>query len=219
MKTDKTKVVSTAIDIAYLSIRDSIFSFKYLPGYHLKEIELAKMMGISRTPLRVAFKRLISEGLVEIMPNGRCHVADITTDEVDTLFEVTAVLESMCARLCTTNITESQLNILKQIQVRLDNVSDDNDVEFLKENAKFHSLIHEISGSKYLIRLIKQIKNVPVLFYLKGGTHVGHKEVNHQHHDIIYAFEKRDPKLAEITMRLHIEKLRSEFSDILYRKG
>lgn len=206
---------NTAIETAYSAIKERIFSFDYAPGYHLKETELSDMLSISRTPVREAVRLLVDEGLVEVRPNGRCHVMNVDAEEIDSLFELAATLESMCAKMCAENITDEQLVELKHIQSRLDNVNDEEDVDFLEENAKFHALIHDCCGSKHLLRLVKQVRNTPALCYLKGGVHTGHAEANHQHNDIIHAISRRDGKLAEIAMRMHIEMIRAEYTQIL----
>ena len=215
MKSKSDNLNSTAIKIAYSRIKDNIFSFQYPPGFHIKEIELSEMLEISRTPVREAIRLLVDEGLLEIRPNGRCHVMDVDFSEIDTLFELSASLESMCARLCAENITDKQIEELEAIQSRMDCVSDDEDFDFLEENAKFHALIHEASGSKQLIRLVKQVRNTALLCYLKGGRHTSHGDANHQHRDILTAIIKRDSRLAETSMRMHIEMLRAEYKAIL----
>ncbi|HZS84109.1 MAG TPA: GntR family transcriptional regulator [Stellaceae bacterium] len=90
-------------------LRDRIVEGELAAGARLSERELCAALGVSRTPLREAFKVLAAEGLVELLPNRGARVAALEEKDIEAMFEVMAALEALAGRLASTRITEAEL--------------------------------------------------------------------------------------------------------------
>ena len=208
-------MADTAIEKTYKLIRDSIYSRKYEPGFHLKEEELSESLNISRTPVRQAIRMLADEGLVCIRENRRSHVADIKDEDMEIIFDLIAMVESYSAGIAATKITEEQLSKLKEIQDTLERGDHENDVEFLEANYEFHNTIHQAAGSRTIRKLVKQVINLSAICYLKVGVHTENETAINQHREIIDALEMGDSDFAALKMRVHIETVRQQYREIL----
>ena len=98
----------------FTSLKNSILSGEFENGAELREIVLAKKLGVSRTPVREALRQLEQEGLVEIFPNRGAYVKGITYKDVEDIYRIRARLEGLCAEMAVSSITEQQLAKLEE---------------------------------------------------------------------------------------------------------
>src|SRR5215470_6826927 len=111
-------VVLTVVDAAYDQIRALVLSDDIAPGARLGQVELAERLGISRTPVREALRRLSGEGLVDFHANRGFRVADLGLDAVPRRLEVRSILEPGIARLAAERRTAGDLRALHQCIAR-----------------------------------------------------------------------------------------------------
>ena len=96
-------------DVVFNTLRKAILKGELKPGERLMEIALAERLGVSRTPVREAMRKLELEGLVSIIPNKGAYVTGITRQDVEDIYAIRSLLEGLCARWATAYITEKQL--------------------------------------------------------------------------------------------------------------
>ena len=214
--------MATAKERAYTRIRNTILSGSFPPGFQLKEEELSGFCGVSRTPVRQAIQRLAAEGLVTIRENRRSYVTDLTEDEFEQAFDVASMLESYSTGLAAAHLTEDDLQKLRELEDRMENLAED-DVRdyrrFLELNMEFHNLIHEASGNRNLFEMIQRVPDIANTILLKTGDMKSMKEAQSDHRNIIAALELRDSKLAELQMKVHIESIRRSMRRLVFSQG
>ena len=93
----------------FQKLREDILSGKYREHEELKEVAIGEELGVSRTPVREAFRQLELEGLIQIVPNRGAYVTGITAKDVKDIYMIRSLLEGLCARLATEKITKEQL--------------------------------------------------------------------------------------------------------------
>ena len=95
-------------------LRDDILSGKYEDHEELKEVAIGEELGVSRTPVREAFRQLELEGLIQIIPNKGAYVTGITEKDVRDIYMIRSLLEGLCARWATEHITDEQMEEMEE---------------------------------------------------------------------------------------------------------
>jgi DNA-binding GntR family transcriptional regulator len=192
-------------EIVLERLRTAIITRTLNPGDRLIETDIAEKMGVSRTPVREAFRQLEIEGLAENIPRKGTVVKGISKKDILEIYEIREVLEGLEFRLACSKITDSQIAMLKEKLVTMQECIDNNDItEYWKVHGDFHDIILYSSGNHRLIDEMKQVYEY--LSSLRNFTLVMNKrrEVAMEEHKlIIEAFEKKDEKLAEKVGRMH----------------
>jgi DNA-binding GntR family transcriptional regulator len=189
-------------------LREQIFSHELAPGSWLDEQSLAVAFGISRTPMREAIKVLASEGLVTSQMNKGSYVTEVDRRDLEQIFTVLSLLEGQAAKETALNATEVQLTQLDDLHHRLEKAAADRDIEqFFEFNVKFHELIQEIAGNKWMNGVIDDLRKVLKLqrrdSLSRGGRLLSSLL---EHREILQAILKRDPIAAELAMRNHLAR-------------
>ena len=123
----------------FQQLKNSILAGEFENGAELREIALAKKLGVSRTPVREALRQLEQEGLVEIYPNRGAYVKGITYKDVEDIFRIRARLEVLCAEMAVSSITHEQLDKLDEIILLSKFYEEKKDMEhLLKMESQFH---------------------------------------------------------------------------------
>jgi len=199
-----------AADRAYEDIRRRIIDGSLESGDFLVEQDLAESIGVSRTPVRDALRRLESEGLVQMSGYKRAMVRDFTEEEVEECFELRAVFESFAAAKAATRMTPEGLDELKRLADEMESVvktgGSDATLRFSDLNDEFHAIILGHAGSGRMMDLLHPLMQVQLVL-MKRYQHTiqEHLERSNWHHrELIAAFEARDAKWAEHQMRTHM---------------
>lgn len=187
-------------------LREQIFSKKLLPGSWLDEQSLADQFGISRTPMREAIKVLASEGLVTIKMRRGAYVTEVFRSDLEQIFTILSLLEGQAAKEAATKATEAQLNLLDHLHHRLETAAADRDIEqFFEINVKFHELIQEIAGNRWMNGVIADLRKVLKLHRRDSLTSTGRLQNSLlEHREILRALLKRDEGAAESAMQKHL---------------
>ncbi len=196
IKIEEPKLLSE--DIAE-SIKAAIIKGKFKPGEKISEGELAESMGISRTPLREAFRKLENEGFIEIIPRKGAVVTEIDAQEVYDLYEIKSTLEGLAARLAAVNMQDKDLEKLEKVNEELKVLIDQNDLEaFYRAHTRFHEGFVKLSGNRKLNQIISNLNDHFKRFGIVSLTLPGQYEsAIKQHEEIIQAFRKGNEKLVE----------------------
>ncbi|WP_114652903.1 GntR family transcriptional regulator [Polynucleobacter necessarius] len=189
-------------------LREQIFSHELAPGSWLDEQSLAIAFGISRTPMREAIKVLASEGLVTTKMNKGAYVTEVDRRDLEQIFTVLSLLEGQAAKKTAIKASEAQLTQLDNVHHRLEKAAADRDLEqFFEINVKFHELIQEIAGNKWMNGVIDDLRKVLKLQRRDSLSRSGRLLSSLiEHREILQAILKRDPLAAEQAMRKHLAR-------------
>ncbi len=199
----------TAVERAYEAIRSGIFSGEHPAGSRLREEELAERIGVSRTPVREALRRLDAEGLVEFMPNRGAHVASWSDDDLREIFALRALLESFGARLAAARIDHETLAGLRELCDAMDLAltgEGPDQVERVAElNNQFHQGVLAASGSNRLPLLLSSLVEAPLVYrtFRRYSAEQVARSMSH-HRELLAALEIGDGEWAESVMRSHV---------------
>ena len=186
-------------------LRDQIFAKQLAPGSWLDEQSLAEQFGISRTPMREAIKALASEGLVTMKMRRGAYVTEVNRSDLEQIFTVLSLLEGQAAKEAALKATEDELNLLDHLHHRLETAAADRDIEqFFEINGKFHELIQQIAGNRWMNGVIDDLRKVLKLHRKDSLTGTGRLQNSLiEHREILRAILKRDDLAAEAAMRKH----------------
>ena len=203
---DESRIVlRSAADLGYERLRDMILSGELPPGTSLRQVAIAERLGISRTPVREAFARLESDGLVELHGRHGVVVAETSLSRVLHAYEARLMLEPPAAGKAAAAATSGLVADLRNILDR-EGSTDDESVIF-ETSRQFHQTIVAAVGNPYLDRLFGSIWTSS--FYgIRAGREAGPdaRHHDHQEHEAIWqAIVARDGAKAEQLMREHVE--------------
>ncbi len=203
-----SRITQPSLDeVVYRFLREAILLPDGLAGGdRIDEQELAKRLGVSRTPIREAIRRLEVEGLVKRAPRRGVFVVDFSPAVIDDLFSVREVLEGLAARLAATRAMDAEINQLQEIYARyVDAVRTHNTDAILEEDVQFHDLIASASRNERLQVTIRMFRDQLRLLRIRSVAVAGRSEKSRQEMGrILGALVRRAPAEAEEAMRHHI---------------
>jgi DNA-binding GntR family transcriptional regulator len=191
-------------DFAYRVMRDALQAGSFRPREHVREADLAAWLMISRTPVREAFHRLISEGLLGTGPWNGVMVTELSKRQLVQLYAVREALEGTAAALAAVHATKAEVQLMMKIAAKEARASADSD-KLVTINGALHQTFYRASHNKYLMQSITTV--VDALGLLRHSTFVlpGSAESAHREHvRIIRAIRDRNPGDAERWARKHV---------------
>jgi DNA-binding GntR family transcriptional regulator len=207
---DGAPLVRNASLAATELLREAIIDGRLQPGQRLKEEEVARELGISRTPVREALLVLQAEGLVDATPYRGATVRAHTAEDLDDLYQLRALLEGHAARRAAMRITDEGIARLRESCERFDALSDGDDLrELVKENMFFHNTILEAAGSARLASMVRKVTELPLVYTSYIWYSGDQKRISgHYHRQIVTALAARDAERAELIMKEHVYEAR-----------
>lgn len=187
----------------YERIKEMILNGTLEPGQKIKQESLAAELGVSRTPLLKAFQMLENEFLVESVPRRGIFVKRIDLSEILDAFECREVLEGVAARRAAINITDKEIEELKELFAPFNGDGKDDLLAYQEADHHFHKKLVNISENKLLTKL-DLFSNLLVRTY-QNGLIRGPEETLPEHYAIIEALEEHNSEEAERLARLHLE--------------
>lgn len=189
-------------------LRDDILSGRYEENEELKEVAIGEEMGVSRTPVREAFRQLELEGLIRIIPNKGAYVTGITKKDVEDIYKMRSLLEGLCARWATENITQEQMEELEEnVYLSEFHATRGHYDQMAEMDNRFHEIIYEASASKMLEHLLKDFHQYVMRVRQKTlSSQVRSKASNEEHRAIMEAIKGKNADLAEKLANEHIAK-------------
>jgi len=192
-------------DKIYARLKTLIAERRLLPGARILQDRLAREMGVSRTPLVNALKRLAQERLVEWVSRRGIYVKRFTKREMARLFEVREVLEGLSARLAAPRIDRHEVDRLVEMFRGLDITSTPAAVRrYVERDRYFHWRLVEIAGNEQLANAVESVNMM--FFAWQDGLVRPAAETIQEHFAILEALRRRDPDASEAAMRLHIRR-------------
>jgi DNA-binding GntR family transcriptional regulator len=199
----------------YKTLKAMILGQKLSPGAKIHQEKLADDLGVSRTPVVNALKKLEQERLIVAVPRKGFYVRRFSPEEMIRIFELREVLEGLAARRAAVRITDGQLQKLRGFFKGIKVSDQDKDVErYAEEDRRFHNFLIEIGGDEILSGIL-EMYNLITSSYLvgfRGGLVRPPRETLSEHLAIIGAIRQPDAEKAEQAVRVHLRRSREKLA-------
>lgn len=194
-------------ELVFDSLREAIIQGRLKPGERLMEMQLADEMGVSRTPVREAIRKLELEGFVAMIPRKGAYVSGISVKDIVDVFEIRAALEGLAAGLAAERITPEELEQMERSLLQISEVSDKQDIDAMVEtDTNFHDLLYRASRNERLSQIITHLKEQIQRFRTTSLSQPGRsKNALFEHRAIVEAISDRNVEAARALAREHIE--------------
>lgn len=207
-------------DVVFNTLRQAILRGELKPGERLMEIQLANKLGVSRTPIREALRKLELEGLVNMVPRKGAEVADITEKSLRDVLEVRKALEELSVQLACEKITEEEIEELKRVAERFKDTLNDQDVTKIAEaDVAFHDVIYTATDNQKLILLLNNLREQMYRYrveYLKKEE--AYPQLIAEHEELIDNISKRNKEEATRIMCEHIDNQVATVINVIHTK-
>jgi DNA-binding GntR family transcriptional regulator len=198
-------------------LEEAIAAGRLEPGSRLDEQEIALRFGVSRTPVREAFRLLAANNLVELRGRQGAAVRVIGSHALIEMFQVMAELEGLCAKLAARRVSKSWGDKIGDIHQRLVALAGGGDVDaFYDVNQEFHEAIYEASRNVFLADQTRKLRN-QVAAYRRRVTRMPNRiaDTVREHEEVMQAILAHDPERANRAMRDHVNLLGDNLLDFL----
>jgi DNA-binding GntR family transcriptional regulator len=204
----------TLADTLHRILEKEIAEGQLIPGQRLDEKEIAERFGVSRTPVREAFRLLGATGLVESKGRQGVTVRTISVQTLLEMFQVMAELEGLCARLAARRITLPQRRHLEDIHQRLELSAQNADIDEI--NKEFHEAVYDASHNEFLAAQTRALRN-RVGAYRRRVTHMPGRigDTLREHAEVMAAIFSHDGEKAHSAMRGHLNLLGDNLADFI----
>lgn len=193
-------------DVVFNTLRQAILRGEMEPGERLMEIQLAQKLGVSRTPIREAIRKLELEGLVIMIPRKGAEVAHITEKDMRDVLEVRCTLEELAVSLACKNVTDERIAELKSANRVFESAIVSKDVvNIVDADVQFHDTIYAMTDNVRLIQIINNLREQMYRYrleYVKDAR--THSILINEHNDIIRQLSERNMDAAKMVVRQHI---------------
>lgn len=194
-------------DVVFNTLRQAILTGELKPGERLMEIHLAKKLGVSRTPIREAIRKLELEGLVTMIPRRGAEVAQITEKSMNDVLEVRRALDVLCVELACDRITEEELEQLKAACEAFEAAVKTKDAKKIAHaDVALHDIIVCATGNQRLIQLVNNLSEQMYRYrfeYIKDSSQ--HETLVKEHRVIYQSIAGKDKKTAAAAAKTHID--------------
>lgn len=193
-------------EVVFEYLRDAILSGKLKPGERLMEIQLADKLGVSRTPVREAMKKLEQENFIEMMPRKGAYVKDINAKDMLDVLEIRALLEGFAAFQAASVMGDKEIKDLEKLVERFEKAILLEDKEGLIEtDNKFHDIIYRSTKNDKLKEIIKglqdQFHRFRIIYFSEFDDY---EQIMQGHKDIVKAIKQNQPQVARQVAEDHI---------------
>jgi DNA-binding GntR family transcriptional regulator len=201
-----TKVKYNSLEeLVYNKLKEMILNKQLKPGEQIIQEQLAKKMGVSRTPLRRVLSQLAKEHLVTMLPRGSAHVREFSPEEIVAIYEIREVLEGLACRKAALLVSKNRLDSFRNLYKEATESAKKGDWKaYEKADEKFHFFLIEASQIDLLQEMVKSFY-ILVSRYARGLVRPP-QETFPEHMAIIDALENHNSELTEKLIREHIQK-------------
>ena len=208
-------------DVVFNTLRQAILKGELKPGERLMEIQLANKLGVSRTPVREAIRKLELEGLVLMIPRKGAEVAEITRQDMEDVLEVRTALEELAVKDACDHITDAQLSELKKASNEFKKalLEGKDLVTCADADMHFHDVILSATNNRRLIQMLNNLSEQMYRYrmeYLKDERTP--KTLIEEHDAIRRALKKHDKVKAGAAIRVHIDNQKRSILESLTEK-
>ncbi|HAQ41568.1 MAG TPA: GntR family transcriptional regulator [Clostridiales bacterium] len=204
-------------DVVFKNIRDAILSGSLKPNERLMEKELADRLGVSRTPVREALRKLELEGFIEIIPRKGAIVKQVTSKEIKDVLEIRSVLEALAAKSACLKITENEKAQLLKAKEEFENAVRSNNVDLMaQKDVEFHDIIFNATKNERLMQIINNLREQIYRYritYLYDKKYL--ENIVKEHVEIYSAIVNKDVDGAEKSSMDHINNQQKAITNSL----
>lgn len=207
-------------DIVFQTLRNAIITGELQPGERLMETQLAEKLGVSRTPIREAIRKLELEGLVVMVPRKGAQVAQFTEKDIEDVLEVRAALEALAAKLACHRMDERDFLKLQLAIVEYSHAAKNKDLEMMiQKDVEFHDIICQATKNDKLIQMFNNLKeqvNRYRITYLKNVE--DSDTVEAEHLEILNALKNKEEEVCSKLASKHIHTQCDSITEFLKGK-
>ena len=196
-------------DVVFEHLRNSIINGDLKPGERLMEVQLAEHLGVSRTPVREAIRKLELEGLVVMVARKGAYVADVSIKDILDVLEVRSVLEGLAAYLSAERMTEEELEELELISYHFKRCIENGNTEgMIEKDMQFHDRIFKSTRNVKLIQIAQSFQEQVQRFRITYFSEYNQpRDLLVEHQAILEAIANRDAVAAQQVAQQHIDSL------------
>lgn len=194
-------------DVVFNTLRRAILKGELKPGERLMEIALADKLGVSRTPIREAIRKLELEGLVVMAPRKGAKVASITERDLNDVLEVRKGMEVLAISLACKRITGEELEKLESIERSFQSLIESGNLTELAEmDVKFHDTIYQATNNQRLVQLLNNLREQMYRYRMEYLKDIAvRRTLAEEHKAICEALRGRDESKAQNYVSVHID--------------
>lgn len=194
-------------DVVFNTLRQAILKGELAPGERLMEIQLAERLGVSRTPIREAIRKLELEGLVLMIPRKGAEVAKISEKSLRDVLEVRRSLEELAIELACQRMTAEEIEQLEEMQKAFRVAIDKGDVMAIAESDEhYHDIIYYGTGNARLVQILNNLREQMYRYRLEYIKDADKRQILQiEHENILKAIKGRRVAEAKDAMREHID--------------
>ena len=204
-------------DVVFNTLRQAILRGEMEPGERLMEIQLAQKLGVSRTPIREAIRKLELEGLVIMIPRKGAEVAHITEKDMKDVLEVRSTLEELVVELAIKNVTDEKIEELNCSNKVDESANESKDaLNIVEADVKFHDILYSMTNNARLIQIINNLREQMYRYrleYVKDAR--THSIIISEHNDIIKQIRDKNVPVAKTVIHQHISNQEKGISRLL----
>ncbi|MDX9871744.1 MAG: GntR family transcriptional regulator [Clostridia bacterium] len=208
-------------EMVYESLRDAIANQVLKPGERLMEMDLADEMGVSRTPVREAIRKLELEGYVVMLPRKGAYVAGLSVKDINEVFEIRGALESLAAGLAAQRATDGEIEEMQRdLALEANHFETSDLLKTIEVDTRFHEMIFSAAKNNRLLAMVKELREQVQRFRTTTLAVPGRmKFALDEHREIVEAIASRDTEKAQRVAREHIESAEAALLEVIsYQK-
>ena len=197
-------------EMVYEELKMQILKGSIIPGTRMMEVELAEEMGVSRTPIREAIRKLEKEGLVTIEPRRGAYASMISTEDMVEILEVRQDLEGLAAYFAANRMTDEKREELREVSNSYNEAVKGGKMEdMIKYDTRFHHIIVESCRNKILVQMIEQLQELVLRFrYIYYDNFRRAENMPDEHEAIVAAISEGNADKARAAADIHIDRLK-----------
>ncbi|MBQ7926796.1 MAG: GntR family transcriptional regulator [Lachnospiraceae bacterium] len=204
-------------DVVFNTLRQAILTGDLKPGERLMEIHLANRLGVSRTPIREAIRKLELEGLVIMIPRRGAEVAQITEKSMNDVLEVRRSMDALCIELACERISDEEVVALKKACDEFEQAVETGDIKVIAQaDVALHDIIVRATRNMRLVQLINNLSEQMYRYrfeYIKDSSQ--HARLVEEHRMIYDSIVRKDKETASKVAKLHIDNQKKSIIDQL----
>ncbi len=199
------------------SLREAIRTGVLKSGERLMEIQIAEELGVSRTPVREAIRKLDQEGFVVMMPRRGAYVANMSIRDVNEIFEIRTALESLSNGLAAERITAEELESLQRLLVQIGKyIKEGNMDKIVETDIEFHDILYRAARNARLEGIISNLREQLTRFRKLSMSYPGRlEETLEEHRAMVDAIAQGDTEAAQLAAERHMEKAEQTLMDAM----
>lgn len=207
-------------DVVFNTLRQGILMGELKPGERLMEVHLANKLGVSRTPIREAIRKLELEGLVIMVPRRGAEVANITEKSLTDVLEVRRALDALAVELACDRITEDEIGQLRTACEEFEQATKSKDTKLIaRADVNLHDIIVAATGNQRLVQLVNNLAEQMYRYrfeYIKDINQ--YQTLIEEHRDIYDSLASRDKERASKAVKRHIDNQKKSIMEQLHQE-